>query len=451
MAESSTLRPSSTVLSQVPTALSNCFLLSEVQEDSRHHNRLALKYKLNALAIGNLDKIEEYNLKDVAAHCQVRVDDEDTNEQLALNIIKKYLQPAYEYRTDAELKIGKTQLKKLKECYISTNSNRGDVMVSYRGSDVLYVEVHSGGTYDHTIRKTVFLLMECLRMLKAFGVTKPKVDAFVFPRKECQKCVVRLRMWYIPEFVQFQYSFRCLQINEISSALTAAVQSNRRMCENLTNEPELDCILWLTAEERQRWGTDLLNTESNFGILLINDDICLKRPIFTESFNMLYSIAELRMCGKRFQYMANYEVTIPRVFIQYNKIRHEPLSYEEGKSCSRELVKKMTKVIQSIHTAGYMHRDLRLANICFDSNFEPILIGFDLSTIYIQHDVDADMAKFADELIKCFENGQLQTAQADLFIQNYAKGLYDQSLLDISIVNSGRSSVQSVIIDRDVS
>ena len=448
MAESSDFRPSSSEKSKVP--ISNCFLLSEVKEDSRHHDRLALKYILKALAIGNLDKIEEYNLKDLAA--KVGVDDKDANEELALNIIKKYLEPgpyAYEYRKNTELKIGDTQLSKLKECYISTNSNRGDVMVSYRGSDVLYVEVHSGRIYDHTIRKTVYLLMECLRMLKAFGVMQPKMDAFVFPRKEYQRCVVRLSMWYIPEFVRFQYSFRCLPINEISSALTAAVQSNRRMCRNLTNEPQLDCILWLTAEERQRWGTNLKNAESKFGILLMNSDTCLKRPIFTESFNMLYSIAELRMHGKILQHMPIYNVAIPRVFIQYNKIRHEPLSHEEGRSCSRELVKKMTEVIQSIHTAGYMHRDLRLANVCFDLNFEPILIGFDLSTIYIQHDVDADMAKFADELIKCFENSQ--AAQADLFIQNYAKGLYDQSLLDISIVNNGKTSLQSVIIDRDVS
>ena len=419
MAESSTFRPSSSEKSKVP--ISNCLLLSEVKEDSRHHNRLASKYKLNALAIGNLDKIEDYNLKDLAA--KVGVDDKDANEQLALNIIKKCVESAthaYQYRKDAELKIGDTRLSKLKECYISTNSNRGDVMVSYRGSDVLYVEVHSGD-----------------------------MDAFVFPRKEYQRCVVKLSMRYVPEFVRFQYSFRCLKINEISSALTAAVQSNRGVCENLTDEPQLDYILWLTAEEKQKWGTNLCNAKSNFGILLMNDDTCLKRPIFTESFNMLYSIAELRMHGKILQHMPIYNVAIPRVFIQYNKVRHEPLSYKEGKRCSRELVKKITEVIRSIHTAGYMHRDLRLANICFDSNFEPILIGFDLSTIYVQHDVDADMAKFADELIECFENNQ--AAQADLFIQNYAKGLYDQSLLDISIVNSGISSVRSVIIDRDVS
>ena len=83
MGESSTFRPSSTVKSQVP--ITNCFLLSEIKEDSRHHDRLALKYKLNALAIENLDKIEEYNLRDVAA--KVGVNDKDTNEVLALKII----------------------------------------------------------------------------------------------------------------------------------------------------------------------------------------------------------------------------------------------------------------------------------------------------------------------------------------------------------------------------
>ena len=284
-------------------------------------------------------------------------------------------------------------------------------------------------------------------MLKAFGVMQPKMDAFVFPCKERQRCVVRLSMWYSPEFVQFQYSFRCLKIDEISAVLSAAVQSNRRVCQNLTDQPQLDCILWLTAEERQRWGTNLRNAKSNFGILLMNDDTCLKRPIFTESFSMLHSIAELRTCGKILHHMPIYNVPIPRVFIKYDKIKHDPLSYEEDRRCSLELVKKMTEVIQSIHTAGYMHRDLRLANICFNLNFDPILIGFDLSTIYIQNDVDADMRKFADELIKCFENSQ--AAQTDDFIRKYAKGMYEQSLLETSIVNTGISSVRSVITARD--
>ena len=167
---------------------------------------------------------------------------------------------------------------------------------------------------------------------------------------------------------------------------------------------------------------------------------------------MLFSITELQECGKITQHMPIYSFVvdpIPPMFIQYNKITHKPLSSEEGKRCSLELVKKVTKAIQGIHHVGYMHKDLRLANIFFDSNFDPILIGFDLSTIYIQSDVDVDMEKFAGDLIKCFEDSQ--TAQADLFIQEYAKGRYFSTLLKTSILSTGISSVQSVINDRNVS
>ena len=456
IAESLMFRPSSTVKSKLPIA--NCFLLSEIKDDSRYHGRLALKHvKQSSITMEDLDKIEEYTLSDIAM--LAGVNDRDTNEMTALGIIKKYIGSAYEYQTNAEPKIGDTNISKLKECYISTNSNKGDVMVSFEGSNVLYIEVHSSGTYDCTARKTVYLLMECLRMLKAFGVMQPKMDAFVFPCKEYRKCVVKLSMRYLPDLIQFQYSFRCLQIHEISAELKIAVKSNKAMCQNVTIETRLnidearfDCIVWLTAEERQKWGFNLRNAKSGFGILLMNNDVCLKKPIFTESFNMLFSITELQECGKITQHMPIYSFVvdpIPPMFIQYNKITHKPLSSEEGKRCSLELVKKVTKAIQGIHHVGYMHKDLRLANICFDSNFDPILIGFDLSTIYIQSDVDVDMEKFAGDLIKCFEDSQ--TAQADLFIQEYAKGRYFSTLLKTSILSTGISSVQSVINDRNVS
>ena len=264
-------------------------------------------------------------------------------------------------------------------------------------------------------------------MLKAFGVMQPKMDAFVFPRKECRRSVVKLSMQYLPDLVQFQYSFRCLQIYEISAQLKIAVKANKAMCQNVTDEmrlnriheARLDCILWLTAEERQKWGFNLRNAKSGFGILLMNNDVCLKKPIFTELFNTLSFIAELHKWGKTTERMPVYNCVVypnPRVFIQYNKITHKPLSYEEGRRCSCELVMKVTEAIEKIHFAGYMHKDLRLANICFDSNFDPILIGFDLSTIYKQSDVDVDMEKFAtSDLIKCFEHSQ--TAWADPFIQ----------------------------------
>ena len=440
MADSSSSRPSSTLISQNPiTAAAGHYLLREISDNSENQRSFIREYNLSALVIDNLDKITKYTLRDVAT--SIGVNETDSNEDLARKIIKEYLGPAYEYQKNVVPKIGEISVSELKECYISKN-NRGDVLVSYQGSHVLYVEVHSSSTYDCTARKTVFLLMECLRLLKAFGVEQPKMDAFVFPRKKCPRCVVRLSMEYSPDLVQFQYSFRCLQISEISSELRSAVESNTAVCRNLARQPELDYILWLTVEERKKWGTELYNAKSKFGILLMNDSICFKKPIISESFYKLRSISQI-------QHMPAYSPVIPPLFVKYNKIRYDPLNYEEGRKCSYELVIKVNEVIQSIHFhAGYMHNDLRLPNICFDENFNPVLIDLDFYTVYIQSTVDEDMKRFATELVRCFESSQ--EAQDDLFIQEYKEGRYNKSLLEKSIVKTGLCSVESVITTRNV-
>ena len=436
---------SSSVKSQ--TLTNEHFLLSETSENTTHHSRLIAKFHLSTrkVKIGELDEITEYNLNDVAK--EMGVNDIYANESLALNIIKKCLGSAYEYLKNSEPKIGGIGVSRLKECYIR-GIYRGDVMVSYDGSDVLYTEVHSDGTYDCTARKTVYLLMECLRMLKAFGVKEPKMDAFVFPRKEKKRCVVRLRMQYLPDLVRFQYSIKCLEIHEVWSALTTAVQSNKAVCENLTNQsPRLEYILWLTDEERGQWGPNLHNVKSGNGILLMNNDICLKKPISLNSLEKLRGISKLQR-HEVTQYMPTYSFEAIPQFVKYNKIRHDSLTYEEGRKCCHELVIKIYEATQSIHEAGFMHNDLRLPNICFDPNFEPILIDFDFATFCLSLEFDVDMEKFADEMVNCFERSQ--AAQDDLFIQEYAKGKYDVSLLNTSIVATGKFSVKSIIIGRNV-
>ena len=442
------LNPQSSTLKS-KTSITGYFLLHEIVEDRQYHNRLITKYNIKLkLKIDNLDEIEEYSLSDVAAH--IGVSDADENEPLALSIINKCLGPIYEYRKNSQPKIGGIGVSHLKECYISANPNnpnRGDVMVSYDGSDVLYTEVHSDGTYDCTARKTVYLLMECLRMLKAFGVKEPKMDAFVFPRKEKKRCVVRLRMQYLPDLVEFQYSIRCLEIRDVWLALTTAVQSNKDVCENLTNQsPRLDYILWLTDEERGQWGYNLHNVKSGYGILLMNNDICLKKPISSNSFEKLAYISRFQRHEKA-DYMPTYSIVAK--FVKYDKICHDPLTYEEARRCCYELVIKIYKVTQSIHNAGYMHNDLQLPNICFNLHFEPILIDFDFATFCLPHEFDVDMEKFADEMVNCFERSQ--DAQNDPFIQKYAEGMYVESLLEKSIVATGESTVRSIIIGRNVS
>ena len=46
------------------------------------------------------------------------------------------------------------------------------------------------------------VLMECLRLFKAFNVTNPQIVAFIFPRKEIDTCVMKLTMWFNSKLIK---------------------------------------------------------------------------------------------------------------------------------------------------------------------------------------------------------------------------------------------------------
>ena len=241
-------------------------------------------------------------------------------------------------------KIQNIPISRLQKCYIRINSNKGDVMVSFHQSDILLIEVHS--SYDFTANKTVHMLMEMLRMLKAFGVVQPTMDAFVFPRKECDRCVVKITMTYDINTVTFKYYITCIPIHQVTTSLMCAVMNNKAACQNLTNSPKLDYIIWLTADERNKWGLNFSLTKSGFGVLLMNNNVCLKKPIYSvysESFTMLMLISKYEENSR----IPNYKPVLTSHFMQYNKVRHDPLTGEEAHLCSLDLTRKMYEVIRS--------------------------------------------------------------------------------------------------------
>jgi len=87
-----------------------------------------------------------------------------------------------------------------------------DALVTHKESDVLLVEVNSGGAFVHTVRKAVLLLFHYARLLKSFGVTSPQVHAFAFPHLNFNHCAVQVTMWYDGNQVVFFYSIKCIQL-----------------------------------------------------------------------------------------------------------------------------------------------------------------------------------------------------------------------------------------------
>ena len=64
-------------------------------------------------------------------------------------------------------------------------------------------------------------------------------------------------------------------------------------------------------------------------------------------------------------------------FFKYEAVHYDPLDEDEALSCLFSLVKEVATTIEALHRLGFAHQDVRLPNICFSSQFKPVLIDID--------------------------------------------------------------------------
>jgi len=60
-------------------------------------------------------------------------------------------------------------------------------------------------------------------------------------------------------------------------------------------------------------------------------------------------------------------------------VPHDPLTVDEASLCLRDLLKGLAQAIQEFHQNGFAHQDIRLENVCFNEQYEPVLIDLDRS------------------------------------------------------------------------
>ena len=86
---------------------------------------------------------------------------------------------------------------------------------------------------------------------------------------------------------------------------------------------------------------------------------------------------------------------------------YDPLTTEKAYMCLRDLVENMHLALEAYHGAGLAHLDVRLENVCFNENFQPVLIDLDRSC-RLSYTVDTDC--FAES---CMYNYGLTPGQHD--------------------------------------
>lgn len=63
-------------------------------------------------------------------------------------------------------------------------------------------------------------------------------------------------------------------------------------------------------------------------------------------------------------------------------MHYDPLNPDKARRCLRTLVMKINDALTEHHGMGIAHNDVRLANICFSSAHDAVLIDLDMCTIW---------------------------------------------------------------------
>ena len=67
----------------------------------------------------------------------------------------------------------------------------------------------------------------------------------------------------------------------------------------------------------------------------------------------------------------------PIVVYDYKKVKYGPLTRKDAISCLISLVQTIKQALDELHRASLSHNDLRLPNICFNEDYEAVLIDLD--------------------------------------------------------------------------
>ena len=84
---------------------------------------------------------------------------------------------------------------------------------------------------------------------------------------------------------------------------------------DLVDESKLNYVVWLSN-----------------GILLMNNDTCLKNPLTKMSAFRLQLMEKEMLLSRGESCIVNYKTTSFYCWFKYDKIHHEPLTYAEGKN-----------------------------------------------------------------------------------------------------------------------
>ena len=229
------------------------------------------------------------------------------------------------------------------------------------------------------------------------------------PRLDTANTVVKVKVHYEKQDMAFKYDLFSLDIAEFEKEIVDVVKVNTnhvtKCREGNYNTKAEDFLFCLSQSELKLFGTDVQQINSNYGILVEGTDQknitwCYKKPLLTSSAYKLSRLAT----DEPIKGVIHYQVydRIPDMF-RYIKVLHNQLKPEEMTKRFHDFVVSIIKIVQKLNEKHYLHKDVRVPNVCFNEKFEPILIDLDLAKYSKSSDTKElfakDMKVFVDDLL----------------------------------------------------
>ena len=344
---------------------SKCVDISQEMAYRQHHESDPLSLK------------QHYSLVD-----SLEIDVEGKNEVIVKRALEKKFS-TYNVEIDVDRCVpGMSALPVLETASVK----RADVNVynSNRTKLVLQIEVHSSPMRD-TVCKAIYGAADILRLLRYTDKSFKSVTVLVFPKMEEPGCVGKVTVDY--ESLHFTYKLKWLtDVSTMWDEIRRILDYNIDMMPDI---PHTDAVhnKYLTILSRQElgaFGIDAKQVISQFHVMVESDGKIYK--VITdimEEKQLALALASARQLTSPRHFIVPVMTRTTNVF-SYDKVPYGPLKEQQACKYLKTLSEKICAALEELHRFGYAHSDVRLANVCFNSNYDAVLIDMERCTPIVE-------------------------------------------------------------------
>ncbi len=282
-----------------------------------------------------------------------------------------------EIRTDQAI----PNLRRIAADLFSSSRHQPDVVVytPQMKKLVVVIEVQSS-PMSQTEVKTILGAIDALRMLRYNDPSQSEISVFCFPKLEVKQCIIKIQVkWNNYRFNTRIWRYR--SIEDGISALKLVLREQYRLPDMPENLDECS-LMPLTLAECKYFGGSTIQLKSSTHLIVTNEVKVFKVLYkLTEFVNIKQAIEVFTRTKPKFSTSLELvDVLNVHFCYSYNYLPYGHLRRDEARLCLNDFLEKMEKTLNELHNMGMSHNDIRLDNVCFDSDFNPILIDFDMST-----------------------------------------------------------------------